>query len=251
MNLRGWTAWAPGRETPAAWRAWALDAVPGAQREEAAAAEAEAPSVREIPPLLRRRADKMGRAALHVLSRPELPYGDQAIVLCSRIGEFSRSFALQDELAREGRVSPQQFSMAVHNAAGGLFMMARAANAPLSALAAGEEGALAGLQETLGLFADGAETVWLLYCDEPLPREYHSFASARELTAYFAFLLELSPGDEFHLAPEGGDEDGKAMTDRAASPLDLLAFFLRPGDGALRLSPRGGWMLRRTPRGRS
>ncbi|MDR2261377.1 MAG: beta-ketoacyl synthase chain length factor [Azoarcus sp.] len=246
MNLRGWTAWMPGRETPAAWRAWAC----GAERAFAVPCAADAPSVREIPPLLRRRAGVMGRAALHVLSRPELPYAGQAIVLCSRMGEFNRSFALQDELAREGRVSPQQFSMAVHNATGGLFMMARGASAPLSALAAGEEGALAGLQEALAQLADGAGAVWLLYCEEPLPHEYHSFVSSREAVHYFAFLLELSSGDEFRLAPEG-DEGGKTSMARAVSPLDLLAFFLRPEDEALCLSARGGWVLRRSARGRS
>jgi hypothetical protein len=247
MNLRGWTAWMPGLETSAAWRAWAA----GVERVRAvpAAGMDAPPPIKEIPPLLRRRAGMMGRAALHVLSRPELPYDGQPVVLCSRMGEFGRSFALQSELAREGQVSPQQFSMAVHNAIGGLFMMARAAKAPLSALAAGEEGALAGLQEARAQLAEGAGVVWLLYCDEPLPHEYRALARAEEASGYFAFLLELSRGDEFRLSP-ADDENSKAMTARAPSPLDLLAFFLRPGDEALCLSPRGGWMLRRMSRGR-
>jgi hypothetical protein len=241
MNLRNWMAWAPGRETPEAWRQWALsgDTAP------LSASEAVAPPLKEIPPLLRRRAHAMGRAALHVLSRPELPYRGQPIVLCSRFGEIRRSFDLQCELVREGRVSPQQFSMAVHNATGGLFMMAQKACAPLTALAAGEEGALAGLQEAFAGLADGASSLWLLYCEEPLPVEYRPFLddAGGERNAHFALLLELVPGSEFRLAPEA---DGSCAAHRVASPLELFAFLLRPEDERICLSPRGNWTLRRT-----
>ncbi|MDR1661387.1 MAG: beta-ketoacyl synthase chain length factor [Azoarcus sp.] len=239
MNLCNWMAWAPGLETPEAWRQWALsgDAAPPS------AAEIVLPPLKEIPPLLRRRAHAMGRAALHVLSRPELPYRGQPIVLCSRFGEIQRSFELQHELARENQVSPQQFSMSVHNATGGLFMMAQKANAPLTALSAGEEGALAGLQEALAVLADGADSLWLLYCEEPLPGESRPFFDdiMRERDGHFAFLLELAPGGEFRLTA-----DGDRAASRTASPLELLAFFLRPEEDNIFLSPRGNWILRRT-----
>jgi hypothetical protein len=219
MNLRGWTAWPSSANAPPA---------PG-----------------EIPPLLRRRADRMGRAALHALTRPELPYAGQAVVMCSRLGEISRSFGLQKELAGEGSVSPQQFSMSVHHAVGGLFMMAKKARAPLTALAAGDEGALAGLQETAAQLADGAGSVWLLFCEEPLPEEYRPFAASPEDgTDHYAFVLELAAGDEFRLVEDTGRADSSAG--RAASPLDLLAFLLRSSDDAIQLSRRGGWALRRT-----
>ncbi|MDR1462497.1 MAG: beta-ketoacyl synthase chain length factor [Azoarcus sp.] len=233
-------AWAPGLETSEAWRQWALSgnaAPPPAQ-------EGVLPPLKEIPPLLRRRAHAMGRAALHVLSRPELPYQGQPIVLCSRFGEIRRSFDLQCELMREGQVSPQQFSMAVHNATGGLFMMAKKACAPLTALAACEEGALAGLQEAFAGLADGASSLWLLYCEEPLPVEYRPFLddAGCERDVHFAVLLELVPGGEFHLAPEA---DGGYAASRTASPLDLFAFLLRPAEESICLSPRGNWTLRR------
>jgi hypothetical protein len=240
MSLRGWSAWMPGLIAPADWRAWARGGV-GARRETAP------PALGEIPPLLRRRADRMGRAALHTLTRPELPYAGQSVVMCSRLGEIGRSFGLQKELAGEGSVSPQQFSMSVHNAIGGLFMMVKKARAPLTALAAGEEGALAGLQETAAQLVDGAGSVWLLFCEEPLPEEYRPFAASPEGgTEHYAFVLELAMGDEFRLAENAEDAKHAAPAAwRAASPLDLLAFLLRPADEAIRLSRRGGWTLRR------
>jgi hypothetical protein len=240
MNLQRWTAWTPGRETPLEWQEWARQ-TPSSQEfpdEQASLA----PSIREIPPLLRRRAGRMGRALLHVLSRPELPYDGQSIVLCSRFGEFPRSLEIQRDLVREGQVSPQQFSMAVHNANGGLFMMARKGVAPLTALAAGEETALAGLQEAYVQLADGAKSVWLAYADEPLPVEYRGLAASSPWhVSYFAVLLELAPGKDFSLTPE----DVRDAACPSASPLDVLRFFLRPEAADLRLSARGGWALRR------
>jgi len=206
-----------------------------------------APPLKEIPPLLRRRADAMGRAALHVMTRPELPYEGQPIIMCSRLGEFQRAFELQAELAREGSESPQQFSMAVHNAIGGLFLMAKKSRAPLTALAAGEEGALAGLQEAAAQLADGAEKVWLLFCEERLGEVYRPLtATAQEGGDWFAFVLELAPGSEFRLdVTPDADTDAGA---RAASPLELLDFLRDTDADAIRLSPRAGWILQRGAR---
>jgi hypothetical protein len=240
MNLQGWTAWTPAVETPAAWADWARS---GAVAPSVAAEEVCPPPIKEIPPLLRRRAESMGRALLHVLSRSELPYAGQPLILCSRWGELPRSLALQRELARDGQVSPQQFSMSVHNAIGGLFMMAQKADAPLTALAAAEETALAGLQEAAIQLADGAASVWLCFSEEPLPEEYRHLDTSPQPqhTDYFALLLELTAGEAFCLQPETGVTAEHAP----ASPLRLLRFLLLPEVETLCLSPRGGWILRR------
>jgi hypothetical protein len=242
MNLRRWTAWMPGCETPSDWLVWTQ----GESDMPNEKGEPVSPHVREIPPLLRRRAGHLGRAALMTLTRPELPYDGQPIILCSRLGEFSRSLEIQRDLARNSMVSPQQFSMAVHNATGGLFMMAQKAQAPLTAISAQEETALAGLQEAQGQLAEGGEALWLCFGDEPLPVEYRNLsASPCAHLDYFAFVLELLPGDDFHLFPDPEAAFPLAAARPAASPLDVLRFFLRPEDEDLRLSSRGGWTLRR------
>lgn len=244
INLHRWTAWMPGRETADAWATWASGTLSNA----AAPDTVTPPAIKEIPPLLRRRADAMGRAVLHVLSRPELPYTGEAIVLCSRLGEFTRSLDLQRELASTGQVSPQQFSMAVHNAIGGLFMMSAKAQAPLTALAAADETALAGLQEAHAQLADGAPSVWLVYGEEPLAEAYHPLVrnpvERAQRTDFFGILLELKSGSDFGLTC-AADVDSEAA---AASPLDLLRFFLNPDLRQLRLSAKSGWSIqRRTP----
>jgi hypothetical protein len=247
ISLRRWSAWMPNCETPEAWRAWACDGVTGSGDASAQ------PSAREIPPLLRRRTGIMGRAALHVLSQPELAYAGQPIIFCSRYGEFSRSLQLQEELAAEGQVSPQLFSMAVHNASGGLFMMAKKAQAALTALAGDEKTALAGLLEAkiqlaeLGADAgEGEQTVWLVYAEEPLPEAYRSqphWSAADDL--HYAVLLELAPGDDFLLCADGVGTVADEVPASMITPLDLLRFFLRPGESSICLSADGNWLLRR------
>ncbi|GHT92044.1 3-oxoacyl-ACP synthase [Betaproteobacteria bacterium] len=238
MNLSRWTAWTPNRETPEAWREWARGAVVNAD----AGGKAElAPSLKEIPPLLRRRAGLLGRAMLHVLSRPEMVYAGEALIFCSRLGEFSRALTLQQELAREESLSPQLFSMSVHNATGGLFMMAEKANAPLTALSAGAETAAAGLYEAAIQLADGREKIWLVYGEEPLPEAWRALSALPDdHTDYFALLLELTPGEAFVLTTEASGH-----TNAPASPLDLLRFFLSPEAACLSLSSRGNLSLRR------
>jgi hypothetical protein len=236
----------PNCETPEAWKEWARSGAAGCGDVSVH------PAAREVPPLLRRRTGIMGRAALHVLSNPEMPYTGQSIIFCSRYGEFSRSLQLQEELVAEGQVSPQQFSMSVHNASGGLFMMAKKAQAPLTALAGAGKTALAGLFEAqiqLAELASGAgeQTVWLAYAEEPLPGAYHCMPySPATDDLYFAMLFELVPGDDFHLCP--GPIAGQAPGQGAgtvSTPLDLLRFFLRSEEPSICLSDDGHWTLRR------
>ncbi|GHU26522.1 hypothetical protein AGMMS50256_03960 [Betaproteobacteria bacterium] len=185
---------------------------------------------------------------LQVLSRPEMAYAGEPLIFCSRLGEFSRVLALQKELAQSDTLSPQLFSMSVHNAAGGLFMMAQKANAPLTALSAGAEAVSAGLTEAAIQLADGAEKIWLVYGEEPLPEAWWELAaSSDEQTDYFALLFELGPGDEFTLVPDASAEAAKATL--PASPLELLRFFLSPEASSLPLSSRSHLSLQRKAAG--
>jgi hypothetical protein len=208
--------------------------------------------------MLRRRASMMGRAALEVLTDPKLPYTGQALIFCSRLGELARTLGLQEELARTGQVSPQQFSMAVHNAIGGLFLMDRKQQAPLTALAGGEATVLAGWWEAEAqLDEPGVERVWLLYAEEPLPAPYcHFLPPQAPADRYCAILLELaaSNADGMPSTETFALQFDAAATETAtASPLDLLCFLLSPSKDTLALGNHdpasgatGRWLLTRT-----
>jgi hypothetical protein len=219
------------------WQAWACSTSSLPDHEETAA-------VRMMPPLLRRRAYPLGRAALEVLYAPTLACDGQPIVYCSRHGEMVRSFNLLQALAAEGQVSPQEFSMSVHNAVLGLFLIARKSRTSVVALASENRLALSGMIEALTLIADGAPSVILLFCDAPLPTLFRHFV--KNEPNCFAFALEMTAGKDYRLVY--GDATPSMEIDPALSPdsaLPLLRFVLDETQGALPLTETADWQLLR------
>ncbi|TJZ65822.1 beta-ketoacyl synthase chain length factor [Chitiniphilus eburneus] len=198
FTLSGWSAWNPALTDAAAWLDWAA-------RDEALPQGDGAPALAAMPPLLRRRAHRLGRMALETLYGAA-PGDDCVVVHASRHGEVERSLALLQSLAADGSVSPQHFGMAVHNAIPGLFTIARQLPLPVSAVAAGRATIWAALVEALGQLADGAPRVLLVMADEPVPPLFTPFTDEPE--APFAYTLALTPGDDWHLdwaASDAGD----------------------------------------------
>ena len=188
FSLRNWAAWAPGLENRQDWLDWRANPQPPTGDM--------APAAACLPPLLRRRALRLGRMALESLSSvaKNVP-DDTPIIYASRHGETHRSLGLIRELIAEGNVSPQSFSLSVHNATIGLYTIAKGCHANVTALAGGNASASAILNEAQGLLADGAKSVLLVACDEVLPECYAPYAD--EPQAPFAWAAELVAGDEF------------------------------------------------------
>ncbi|WP_283150672.1 beta-ketoacyl synthase chain length factor [Silvimonas soli] len=227
FRLESWAAWAPDLTTPQAWLGWAAAGVRSADGPE--------PAVAKMPAMLRRRAQRLGRMALEVLYAEDAD-AQSPIVFASRYGEIGQSTQLLHELAASGTVSPQAFSMSVHNAIAGLYTIARKESANVMALAAGTQTAFAGLFEAAMQLADGAPRVRLVICDEPLPAEYQCYGEPS--TPTFAYLLTLVPGDEF-------DISWSAPAQSDADPMALLRFMLT-AQNRLPLST-SGWCLARRP----
>jgi hypothetical protein len=183
--LRHWAAWAPGLEDRSAWQAWA--------RAPFRPAGETAPPVSDMPAMLRRRADRLGRMALAVLYQGTSP--GSPIIYCSRYGELARVARLLEELAATGGVSPQGFSVSVHNAIVGLYSIATRGHENVQSLAAAEATPLAGLVDAAGLLADGAACVRLVLCEEPVPPVFAPFAEPTDCP--YAVLLELAPGNDY------------------------------------------------------
>jgi hypothetical protein len=214
FRVAAWAAIAPGCSSPADWQAWAQgQTVTVADH----ATEPAPPLAAAIPPLLRRRADHLGRLLLEVLTRLPACAGPQPTVVASRNGELARSVALLHELAATAALSPQGFGMAVHNAIAGLYTIATGNHGAVSAVAAGRDSAWYGLLEALLLLADGAPAVTLAIGDVGLPPEYAAFADGPEPP--HALALRLVPGDDHGLAFRGA----AAVTPGAALAADLPA----------------------------
>jgi len=214
FRVESWQAWTPGRDTPAAWSAWAEEREPLAQNEEALA----------VPPLmLRRRIGALGQQALKAawgLPRSE----DCRYVFASRHGEFDRTLSILRGLAVGEDVTPSDFMLSVHHALAGLLSIVQKNRRGHTAVAAGDESFGAGLLEAaICLSETPTEPVLLVYYDEPLPAPFYDLAKLPPAPIAIALLLTADgPGTPLMMrtAPSDGSPASQIMA------LDFLKFLL-------------------------
>lgn len=233
FTLRHWSAWAPGRETRAAWREWA-----GAPpvTEDAAAAPA-------LPMMLRRRATPLGQK----LIAAALACGEGAMtarfVLASRHGELGRTLNILNSLADDEMPSPSEFSMSVHHGLTGLLSIHTGNRAGHTALAAGADSFGYGLLEAAITLAEKpGEPVLLLYGDDRLPEAYAAFRDESDAGLPLICALLLQAGDEirFHPAPNHGEAISSPTTAE-----DFLRFLLSGAQQASSAGERMTWSWQR------
>ena len=111
------------------------------------------------------------------------------VVYASRHGALERTIELLENLAKDEPLSPTAFSLSVHNSTVGLFSITRRDRSPATAVAAGAETLPAALLEGIGLLADGAEAVLVVYVDTPPPPPYDVFDEEKLPPFAVALLL--------------------------------------------------------------
>lgn len=246
FSVLDWAAWAPGLHDRDAWQAWAQRPLP--PHGDAA------PAAAEIPALLRRRIDRLGRMAMQAACGCDGAV-DAAVplVFASRHGEVSRSVQLLQALAAGEAMSPTAFGLSVHNAIAAVHSIARGRRGNYLAIAAGPDTAETACVEAAGLLADGAPEVLVVCYEAPLPDCYAGFADGPE--APFAWCWRIAPvqrgGVRLALSrgPAAGANPGADAGTGAALPrgLEVLRFLLS-GDAALATAGDGGgmhWVWRR------
>jgi hypothetical protein len=183
-----------------------------------------------MPPLLRRRAGRLGRMALETAYACTEARGPAPLVFCSRHGEVRRAVELLTTLAQKQPLSPANFSVAVHNAIAGLFSIAGGDTTPTTAVSAGAATAPCGIIEACGMLASGEDEVVLIVYDEPLPAAYQGYADGAEYP--YAWAWRMTPAGRESIALSWTSET-QAGTDPAAEPvgLQLLRCFLLSATG--------------------
>jgi beta-ketoacyl synthase-like protein len=217
-------AWAPGVETKDAWLAWA--------RDEYSITEGKEPSVKNMAPLLRRRAGFAAKMALEVAYQCVGNRTDVPLVFSSRHGEASRSAELLLDLAGGAPLSPTSFGLSVHNAIAGLFSMARLDHANSTAVAAGKSSVETAVIEACGLLAEGAQNAMLVVYDCPLPKVYAGFQDCVEQPYAWAWLMQPAADDFYSLCWSAGENSPCSNEERLPAGLEILRFHLR-GDAVL------------------
>ena len=215
FSVEAWAAWAPGLGDQAAWRAWLCQPHTISLQEE--------PALLEMPAMIRRRVERLGRVALQATYWGQGDKDPCPIVFASRRGDISRSLQLLHKLAVGEPLSPAAFSTSVHNAIGALYSIATAHTGPYTAIAAGEETVEAAFVEALGQLVDGEREVLLVYYDEPMPVPYNIFQNGSEFARAMACRLRLVDVGGFSL--QSGPAHGRAAGKERAMvlPPDLAA----------------------------
>jgi hypothetical protein len=239
FTVRRWAAFAPGLETQHAWRAWA--AAPWLPEGDVV------PALSEMPPMSRRRVERLGRMALQVAWHCQ-DDGDTGLPLVfgSRHGDIGRTHEMLETLARDEPLSPTHFGLSTHNAIAAQYSIARGITANYSVVAAGARTAEATLSEAVALLADGAPEVLAVMYDQPPPVPYRVFAD--EPLAPYAWAWRIAPpaADEPGYSLDAGA--GEAVeSGRATLPGGLRVLqFLLAGERELAVPGAGThWCWRR------
>ncbi|MCP3140980.1 beta-ketoacyl synthase chain length factor [Pyxidicoccus sp. QH1ED-7-1] len=183
----------------------------------------------EMPAMMRRRVERLGRIAL------QAAYGCQAeappcpVVFASRYGELSRSVELLEQLARATPLSPTSFSLSVHNAIGALFSIARGDTTAYTAVAAGEETVEAAFVEGCALLSEGAPEVMVVVYDEPLPRPYQHFQEYAAFPHAWACRLRAADGASGYRLTCGAATGAPEHTGAEALPAGLSVLRMLAG----------------------
>ena len=186
-----------------AWRLWAENALNIADLPEIK------PAVAFLPALLRRRLDLLSRLMFQAAYPLADDLGDYPVVFVSHDCEINRSFEMYFSLLKDAMVSPNSFSLSVHNAAAGQWSLVRQFMGETVALAARRDGFECGVMESVSMLNDGYERVLLIVADNPLSAEFSVTPYIRAPFAY-AWAGILEKGDDYSLSfePAQNIDDG-------------------------------------------
>ncbi|MES2048375.1 MAG: beta-ketoacyl synthase chain length factor [Pseudomonadota bacterium] len=233
FSIAAHCAWAPGIETPEAWHAWA-------EAPFKTLGDAE-PAVRQMPPMLRRRAGFLGKMALEVAYQCLAGRTGIPMVFCSRHGDVARAVNLLTELAQDNPLSPTSFGLAVHNANAGLFSIARVDQANHLALAAGASTIEHAIIEACSLLADGAAEVLLVAYDNCLPTLFKEFEDCAEQPHAWAWLMQAAGSDSINLSWNVAPKESHAVQNSLPGSLDIMRFFLKQEPAMQRIAEGRIW----------
>lgn len=207
-----WAAYADGLVTRDEWLAWACDSarLPAEHVQQV-------PALSDMPAMMRRRVDRLGRLACQVAYWCQQVAGDAPLVFASRYGDAHRSLQLLGDLVQQQPLSPTGFALSVHNAVAALYSIARGDTRNAVVVAGGRATVTAALIEAAALIADGEPEVLVVCYEAPLPEHYAHFQD--EQVCEFAWAWRVTGahrgGEGIAVQVQLGEESAEA----APSPL--------------------------------
>lgn len=216
--------------------------------------ESNPPAEERVTGRLKRRLTPLGVTVTQKLFEvTELHTGETIPwVIASRHGDADRVGRLLTALTTESSISPTDFSMSVHNAIIGNFLIVAGNKKMHSALSSGDSSFSLGLLEAYGLQKATKKHVGYIYYDSLMPKEYND---QLEMTALpkvcIALLLGEGQDKESNIELIYKPEVEKDSDDSDSKNNDILRFinFWKNNESEYKLSIPGGTItLGRHPR---
>jgi len=215
FDILDWAAWAPGLTTREQWVEWSAHP--------ATPVGPETPPLTEVPPMQRRRVEKMGRLAFQVAQWVQQDARGLPLVFASRHGDAPRSVELLTSLAKKEPLSPASFAMSVHNAIGGQYSIIRQDVSNVMAIANGLLTPEAGLVEALTI---APESLLVVYEASPHPLHAPYYPEGANDYAYAWHVKRGGP-----LSLHSGQGAGVKQDVVLPHALRILHFFLSGAAG--------------------
>jgi len=239
FSVLRWAAWAPGRETQAAWCQWAGSEAP---------ADDYAALPQALPMMLRRRLSPFAQRLVSVINACALRLPPSRFVLSTRHGELARALNVLKDIEAETLPSPTDFSMSIHHALLGLLSIHSDNRLGHTALSAGSSSFGVGLMEAATCVAERPdENVIFVHADDQLPESYAAFREADDADLPLVVALGLGPpigvphdDISLQLAPRTANK-----TPSLSLATDFLRFFLSKARTARSVDKRSDWIWRR------
>jgi len=177
--------------------------------------------------MFRRRLSRLSRMALHVAFDCAPPDQSFSTVFCSQHGELTRTLGLLNSIVQREALSPTSFGLSVHNAASGLFAIARADPSPTTSIASGVDTLESGFIHAACALNSGYDSqVLLVVADEPVPPPLEQYGDPSLLPHAAAFLLTGSKSESRLSLSSRGE---LATPHHEPHGLALVRFLIRGG----------------------
>ena len=183
--LDRWHCWASGIADGEPWQRW----IAGEMHPTGGAT----PTLENVKPIHRRRLSAVARGAFHCAEQCLLGRKPIATIFCSAHGEGRRAAELLTSIARNDALSPNTFSLSVHNAVAGLFGIFTHEDAPSTSIAAGSEGIGAALLDAWFRLQESDGQVLVVLYDDEMPDVFAVGDDAPPVPIAAALLLSNAP----------------------------------------------------------
>jgi hypothetical protein len=181
FNLESWSAIAPGIVTAESWSDWfnasSSEAFNHAQLD-----------IKQVPAMLRRRFKLLGKVASMAVLDVQNEGECIPSIFASRHGDTELTLSLLQDIAKQEPLSPTGFSLAVHNAIGGLLSIVRQDTSPMTAIASMDGLVVNALFELQAQLQQYKRVLCVIY-DVPLPSLYQPYAPSLPFPLAIAFIV--------------------------------------------------------------